>query len=86
METEKLKLRVPETQMNVKAKRHPIGFTAKPRASDIGELVMKLKQRGRRRQRQESNRFRLANNNFACVARFLVHFYAIDARLQRETS
>ena len=43
METEKLKLQVPETQMYViKTKRHPIGFTAKSRASDTGELVRKL--------------------------------------------
>ena len=52
------------------------------------EATRELKQRPRRRQRdrQKSNRFRLANNNSARASRFLIHFFAVVARLRRESA
>ena len=46
-----------------------------------------LKQRGRRRQRQpqKTNRFN-KQNNFTRASRFFVHFFAVVARLPRETA
>ena len=46
----------------------------------------KQRRRRRQRERQKSNRFRLANNNFARASRFAVHFFAVVARLQRESA
>ena len=48
--------------------------------------IRELKQRRRQRERQKSNRAKLANNNFARASRFFVHFLAVVtvARLQRE--
>ena len=45
-----------------------------------------LRQRRRRRERQKSYRFILTNNNFARASRFFVHFFAVVARLQRESA
>ena len=57
--------------------RHPI--------DDSGEL--KQRRRRRQRERQKSNRFKFwQNNNFARASRFFVHFFAVVARLQRESA
>ena len=47
-----------------------------------------LKQRRRRRQRerQKSNRFRLAEQQLCTCITFFVHFFAVFARLQRESA
>ena len=47
-----------------------------------------LKQRRRRRQRerQKSNRFRLAKQQLCTCITFFVHFFAVVARLQRESA
>ena len=47
-----------------------------------------LKQRRRRqqRERQKSIRFVKQNNNFARASRFFVHFFAVVARLRRESA
>ena len=37
-------------------------------------------------ERQKSNSFRLAKQNFARASRFFVHFFAVVAQLRRETS
>ena len=82
METEKLKLQVPETQMYViKTKRHPIGFTAKSRASDTGEFVSKVKQR--RRRRQERNRFRLSKQQLCTCSTLFGTFLCRLRRTRR---
>ena len=44
------------------------------------------RRRRRQRERQKSNGFRQANNNFAGASRSLIHFSAFVARLQRETA
>ena len=47
-----------------------------------------VKQRRRRqqRQRQKSNRFRLAKQQLCTSHAFCVHFFALIARLQRESA
>ena len=45
-----------------------------------------LGRRRRQQERQKSNWFRLANNNFARVSRFFVHFFAVTALLRRENA
>ena len=46
----------------------------------------KQRRRGRQRERQQSKRFKFwQNNNFARASRLLVHFFAVAARLQRES-
>ena len=49
---------------------------------------LKQRRRGRQRQRQTSNRFKLAKkkNNFARALGIFVHFFAVTARQRRETS
>ena len=47
-----------------------------------------LKQRRRRqqRERQKAKGLDWQNNNFARASRFIVHFFAVTVRLQRESS
>ena len=52
----------------------------------LGHRELKQRRRGQQQERQKSNRLRLAKNNFARVSRFFVHFFAVNARLWRETS
>ena len=40
--------------------------------------------RRRQRERQKSNRFRLAKQQLARATRFFVYFFAVTARLRRE--
>ena len=47
---------------------------------------LKIRRRRRRRQRQKSNRFNNQNNNFSRASRFFVHFFAVAARLRRESA
>ena len=51
-------------------------------------LIRELEQRRRRRQqeRQKSNGFRLARQQLARASRFFVHFFAVAARVQREST
>ena len=49
-----------------------------------GELTQR--RRRRQRERQKSNRFIEQNNYFARASRFFVHFFAVVARLQRESA
>ena len=51
-------------------------------------LIRELKQRRRRRQqeRQKRNRFTTQDNNFARASRFFVHFFAVAAQVQREST
>ena len=52
------------------------------------EAPRELKQRPRRRQRERQKAVGLdkPNNTFARAARFLIHFFAVVARLRRETA
>ena len=52
----------------------------------LGHRELKPRRRGRQQERQKSNRFRLAKNNFARASRFYVDFFAVTVRLWRETS
>ena len=47
---------------------------------------LKIRRRRRQRQRQKSNRFNNQNNNFPRASRFFVHFFAVPARLRREST
>ena len=48
---------------------------------------LKQRRRGRQRERPESKRFKFwQNNNCARASRLLVHFFAVAARLQRESA
>ena len=46
---------------------------------------MKLRRR-QQAERQKSNRFNEQNNNSPRASRFLVHFFAVPAQLQREVT
>ena len=46
----------------------------------------KIQRWRRQRGRQKSNTFNNQNNNFARASRFLVHFFAVTARLLRENA
>ena len=52
----------------------------------VGIISRELQQRRRRRQQelQKSNRLDKQNRNFARAADFLVHFFAVTARLRSE--
>ena len=52
----------------------------------LGHRELKPRRRGRQQERQKSNRFRLAKNNFARASRFFVDFFAVTVRVWRETS
>ena len=51
-------------------------------------LFRELKQRRRRRQRdgKKAIGLNMQNNNFARASRFFVHFFAVVARLQRDSA
>lgn len=49
-------------------------------------LQLKQWRRRRLREQQKSHSFRLAKNNFAGASRDFVHYFAVVARLLRETS
>ena len=56
--------------------------------SPISLLFREVTQRRRRRQRERQKRKGCdwQNNNFARASRFFVHFFAVVARLQRESA
>ena len=52
----------------------------------LSRLTWKQRRRRRHRERQKSNRCRLANQQLCHASRFFIHFFAVAARLPRESA